>query len=430
MPFPFMSHCPLKSIAALALLMLPALLAAQTSSSEEERLQKLMADATQFYVPKNHVTIGFRMLSSGGKVQYGNLGSVAANIPPVAPASDGAITRTYSNGRVSLDALRLNETNADGTQSSTPGGRYATTTTTTAEDGATTTVTNGDFLSFTPGLTRSWSYSSDAQVTGNGLIGFSIFSATSNGGTAQKDSGGSSGVEFEFSRTIGNVSKRVEWGFAVSLALNDINNKTSGSVASTLRADTDFYSLNGQPAPAAPYAASTFVDFVGSDGVVYTASQETTIPLDAVPVAGASTSGAVGETTVNGNWQVKGAYFLMRFGPSLRAQLTERFGLNASLGVAGAYAGSTYSVVESFAVPGLDGINVTTPQTEQSNASKFLSGYYANFNLELAINERTGLFGGVNAQKLTSYDQTLGGRTAHIDLGNSVGIRGGISFKF
>ena len=425
-----MLHRLFKSIATLTLLALPALLAAQTSSSEEERLQKLMTDAALFYVPKNHVTVGYRMLSSGGRVQYGNLGTVAANIPPVAPASDGAVTRTYNNGRVGLDAVRPNEANADGTQSSTPGGRYATTTTTTAEDGTTTTVTNGDFLSFTPGLTRSWSYSSDAQVTGDGLIGFSIFSASSNGGAAQKDSGGSSGVEFEFSRTIGNISKRVEWGFAVGLALNDINNKTSGSVASTLRADTDFYSLNGQPAPAAPYAASTFVDFVGSDGVVYTASQETTIPLDAVPVAGASTSGVVGETTVNGNWQVKGAYFLMRFGPSLRAQLTERIGLNASLGVAGAYAGSTYSVVESFAVPGLDGINVTTPQTEQSNTSKFLSGYYANFNLELAINERAGLFGGVNAQKLTSYDQALGGRTAHIDLGNAVGIRGGISFKF
>lgn len=431
MPIPFMSHCPLKSIAALALLTLPALLAAQTSSAEEERLQRLMADSAQLYVPKNHVTVGFRMLSSGGKVNYGNLGAVAANVDPIAPASAGAVTRTYSNGQVGLDTLRTNETNADGSQKSTPGGRYNTTVTATAADGTTTTTTVGDFLSFTPGVTRNWSYSSTAQLTNNGLIGFSIYSATSNGGTAMKDSGPSGGVEFEFNRTVGNVSKRVEWGFAAGVALNGISNKTSGSVAAALRASTDYYSLNGRPAPAAPYSsASSFTDYLGSDGVIYPLGLETTTALGAVPVAGASTSGIVGETTVNGNWQVKGAYFLMRVGPSMRARLTERLGLTASLGLAGAYAGSTYSVVESFAVPNLPDVTVRTPETEQSTASKFLSGYYADINLELTLNERTGLFGGFSAQKLAGYDQTLGGRTAHIDLGSSVGVRGGISIRF
>lgn len=422
-----MSLRSLKSPAALVLLALPALLGAQTSSAEEERLQKLMADSSQLYVPKNHVSVGFHLLSSGGKVNYGNLGAVASNVENVA----GAVTRSYNNGQVGLDTLRPNETNTDGTQSSTPGGRYATTITATAADGSTTTVTVGDFLSYTPGVTRNWSYSSATQVTNNGLIGFSTYSATSNGGTAMKDSGPSGGVEFEFSRVIGNVSKRVEWGFAAGVALNGINNKTSGSVASTLHANTDFYSLNGQAAPAAPYTTATaFTDFIGTDGTVYPISKETTIPLGAVSVAGASTSGVVGGTTVNGNWQVKGAYFLMRVGPSLRAQLTERIGLSASFGVAGAYAGSTYSAVESFAVPDLADVLVRTPDPEQSSASKFISGYYADINLELALNGRTGFFGGFSAQKLAGYDQTLGGRTAHIDIGSSVGVRGGVNFRF
>lgn len=421
-----------KSIATLALLALPALLAAQTSSAEEERLQRLMADTAQLYVPKNHVSVGFHLLSSGGNVQYGNLGIVASNVSPVAPASAGAVTRIYNNGQVVTDMPRPQETNAAGTQSSTPGGRYPATTTSTAADGTSTTVTVGDFLSYTPGLTRNWSYSSAAQVTTNGRIGFSTYSAMSDGGKVMKDSGASGGVEFEFSRVVGKISSRVVWGFAAGVALNTMSNKANGSVTSTLHANTDFYSLNGQAAPAAPHdTANARTDFLGSDGNIYPLAFETTRPLVDVPIAGASTStDTLGGTTVNGNWQVKGAYFLMRVGPSLRAQLTTRLGLNASFGVAGAYAGSTYSAVESFAVPNLTGVLIKTANPEQSSATKLLSGYYADVNLELAINERTGFFGGVSAQKIASYDQTVGGRTARIDLGSSVGIRGGISFRF
>ncbi|MBI2812696.1 MAG: hypothetical protein HYX71_00225 [Opitutae bacterium] len=421
-----MSFRSLKSIAALSLLALPALLAVQTSSAEEERLQKLMADSSQLYVPKNHVSVGFRLLSSGGKVGYGSLGTVASNI--ATPA--GSLDRVYNNGAVNADALRANEKNADGTQSSTPGGRYATFATITAPDGSTSTVQVGDFLSYTAGLTRNWAYSSAAQVTNDGRIAFSTYSASSDGGAAQKDSGPSGGVEFEFSRVIGNLAKRVEWGFAAGVALNGINNKTSGAVTSTLNTKTDFYSLNGQPAPAAPYVSgSAFVDFIGSDGNVYPRGLETAVPLGAVPVA-STTSSLVGGTTVKGNWQVKGAYFLLRVGPSLRARLTERIGLNASFGVAGAYAGSTYSAVESFAVPNLADVTVKTPDPEQSSASKFVGGYYADLNIELAVNTRTGFFGGFSAQKISAYDQTLGGRTARIDIGSSVGVRGGVSFRF
>ena len=153
------------------------------------------------------------------------------------------------------------------------------------------------------------------------------------------------------------------------------------------------------------------------------------MPLAALP--GSSTSSqVVGGTTVNGNWQVKGAYFLMRLGPSVRAQLTQRLGLSASLGVAGAYTGSTYSVIESFAAPDSGGATISTPDPEKSSTSEFLSGYYADINLDWAVSERTGFFGGLSAQQLGDYDQVLNGRTAHIDLGNSVGVRGGISIKF
>ncbi len=101
--------------------------------------------------------------------------------------------------------------------------------------------------------------------------------------------------------------------------------------------------------------------------------------------------------------------------------------MNASFGVAGAYAGTRYSVVESFTLPEIGG---TLSSTEETVATKFLSGYYADFNLEWMANERTGLFAGLSAQKSRRLRPDHRGRTAHIDLGSSVGLRGGISIRF
>jgi hypothetical protein len=426
-----MSSRSFKSAVLFTVLSLPVVLSAQTSSSEEERLQKLLTDSTQWYVPKTTVSIGFRLLTSGGNVRYGNLGRVDTGLDAVPPASAGIVTRVYNNGTVGADAVRASEKDANGNQIAPDvNGRYQTFATVTAADGTTSTVQTGDYLSYVAGLARGWTYASASQVTADGRIGFSTYHATSNGGSAMKDTAGSGGVDFQVTRAFGKFSSRTEWGLTAGIALNGINNKTSGSVLSTLHTDTDFYSLNGKPAPTAPYDSTTAqVDFTNSQGTVYPNSLETTVPLAALP--GSSTSSQmVGGTTVNGNWQVKGAYFLMRIGPSVRAQLTQRLGLSASLGVAGAYTGSTYSVIESFAAPDSGGAIITTPDPEKSSTSEFLSGYYADINLDWAVSERTGFFGGLSAQQLGDYDQVLNGRTAHIDLGNSVGVRGGISIKF
>jgi hypothetical protein len=439
-----MSLRPLQSALVISLLALPALLATQTSSNEDERMVALTrADSADWYVPKNNLSIGFRVLSSGAKVNFSQLGVVPFDVTP-APASAGVAQRTYNNGAVYLDLPRTNELDANGNQTSPPGGRYITTTVVTSNVtdangnviGTTnTTVVTGNFLSYTPGRTRNWSYGTPQQASRRpGYIAMSSYSATSDGAMLDKKQGPSGGIELQFEHTMGRLSKHTEWRLLTGVALNDINNKIRGNISATLHTNTDFYSLNGLAAPATtpatPYTAPVNgADLLAPNGTVLVANGfETTVPLAAAPDPALSTSTAVaGGTTVHGNYQVKGEYLMVKLGPSVHAQLTERFGLSASLGVAGAYAGTRYSVVESFEIPDVGGLITST---EESIASKFLSGYYADFNLEWLANERTGLFGGVSAQRFGNYDQTVGGRTARIDLGSSVGIRGGISIKF
>jgi hypothetical protein len=440
MSSPFMTSRLLKYFAAPVLLALPALLTAQEgSSSENERLERLLNDPGQTYVPKTTMRIGFRMLDTGGTVQYGNLGIVASNVGPVPPISDGAVTRVYNNGIVSADAPRTEEKDADGNQISTPGGRYQIYTTITVDvvdDAGNITgteeiqVLTNDYLSYSPGRTRVWGYATNRQETGDGRIAFSTYNVTSDGATVVQDSDAPAGVEFEFDRAFGQLTKRIEWGVSTAASIGGINNKAGGSVLSTLNTNTDYYSLAGLAAPGGPYGAPSFGPLYDDDGLeVNSVGYETTTPINSVPDFSTSSS-LEGGVNVNGYWKVKGAYFMMKLGPSLRFQLTQRLSLNASAGVAGAFAGSTYSVIEIIDVPDIGGETISTPELEEDRESKFLSGFYADLSIAFATSDRTGIFWGVTAQQFGDYSQELNGRTALIDLGNSVGVRGGISMRF
>ena len=59
-----------------------------------------------------------------------------------------------------------------------------------------------------------------------------------------------------------------------------------------------------------------------------------------------------------------------------------------------------------------------------------MSGYYANLDATWAVNGRTGFFAGLSYEKSGDYTQTVGGRTAKIDLGTTAGVRGGLNIKF
>lgn len=412
---------------------LPVLLSAQTETTgkEDERLESLARSEGEWRVPKTKVSVGFRMLNSGAQVDFGNLGSVPS-IRSIAPVSEGARQRTYDNGQVFLDGLRSNEANTDGTQKSTPGGRYEVTG--TLEDG--TVVVTNNLLSYTPGLTRDWETHTDAQFTSPGYASFSYYSTTSEGASATHKQGATAGVEFQISRDIGRGSRTFQWGVVAGITLNDINGKSVGAVTSTLHTHTDYYAYNvsnGQPLPTGVYASvDQFTELRDSNGVlINSVGLEIAAPLSTVadPALSEDTAQA-GAATVNGHWQVKGSYFMFRLGPSLRTRITDRLGLTASLGLAGAYAGTRYSAYESFANPDIPNMVIDTPDPISDTAAKFLTGYFADVNLEWLANDTLGLFGGVTAQQLSDYSQTLEGRTAKVDLGSSVGIRGGVSIRF
>ncbi len=416
---------------ALLLASLPALLPAQEiSGMEEERMKALEArnaQAEQWFGPRNKVLVAFRLLSSGGRVDFGNLGAVQAKF--IAPASFGAIDRVYDTGSVSADGLRTDEVDPSGNQTSPQGGRYPTFT--VLGDG--TTEQSGDSLSYTPGRTRTWQALFESTAKEPGYLGFTNYSTTSEGGHFTDKPGPSAGVELSFSRDLGRLSRRIQWGFTTGVVLNGISSKSVGSVISTLNSRTDFYQIIGAtdvgPIPTSAPGENVYENPVSHN--VYLTGTETTIPLSQTPDESLTkNSSLAGGATVTGRWQIKGAYFMVKVGPSFRTQFNDRWELSGSAGYAGAYTGTTYTAAEKFTLDALPNVDLGVADPEVSTMTKFLSGYYADLTLEWAPNETTGLFGGLTAQQLGDYDQKVAERTAHIDLGSAVGVRGGISIKF
>lgn len=412
-------------IACLALLSaLPGLLNAQeTSAKEDERMNALMQQDFVYREPRTRITVGVRMINSGGKVNFGNLGERTA--AAVAPASEGAVDRVYDNGTVFADALRSSEKDANGIQVPLTGGRY------TVKDADGKVVQN--LIGYQTGATRNWNGKYDAQTEDHeGYVGFNTYSAISEGASVAKEQGATGGIELTLTQDIGRLGRRVYWGLAAGVTLNGINAKSSGTIAATLRKQSDYYKILDGSSVSMPYGTPSFTFLFDDAGnFVNDSGYETTAVLSNTPdTALSALTDIAGGAEVKGNWQVKGAYLMVKVGPTLRTQITERIGLTASAGFAAAYAGTRYTVLETFKIPAMGDLELKVEDPVGSTQTKFLSGYYADLTLDFLANDRTGLFGGLTAQRLDSYDQRLSGRTAKIDLGSAVGVRGGVSIRF
>lgn len=365
------------------------------------------------------ISVGMRTSSKLADVKFGNLGTV----PATRTVDITAAERVYDNGHIYKDVVRSTEKDADGNVTTTPFGRYQLYLTNVEGN----QYVAGDFVAYTPGYTREWSYSTPDQVTSDGRIGMSIFSAKTEGAGAAVDSDSGGGVEVALGRRLGRIGSKIEWGITGSMGLTDFNRKASGQIRSTLTVQTDYYRVYGGVAPDAPYSSPSYRDLLDSDGLLVTRNgYETSALLDETST-GRETVSTAGAAVIDGNWKLKGSYFIMRAGPNLRAYLTERLALSVSAGFAGAYVGSTYTVNEALQIPGSSrSISVE----EEADESEFLTGYYAEALAEYWFTRRTGIYAGVTYERFGEFEQILGSRTAEIDIGSSAGFRVGITTRF
>jgi len=391
------------------------------------------------YEPKSTLIIGFRYLSGVKTKFYGN-GYLAAPETPF-DATTPNIQRTYHDGSVSPDDRNANRANSN----SNP----------------VTDSSNGG-SAFDPiavdGKTNTWTYTYPSQVSNDGnYIAFHNYSATITDPLSHNQNGDSSdGVDVSVARDMGKVfGTRATWALIGGVTLNNITSKNTAAVQATLTTITDLYSFDGQvlPQPAsgtlpgsAQYTApssttttvldSNGVAVLNSDGSTQTASTATTVLLNNKPI-NRSTSNTVDTASVVNIWDLRGAYATLRAGAEILVPITGRFRATASAGPALVYAGSTYTVTQSYQP--LTGNPIT--DTEFSSETRFLPAYFADASLQFDLTEHTGFFAGAVFQSAGSYTQTLNansqlyyGTTAHystnVNFGNQNGLRAGMTVRF
>ena len=375
------------------------------------------------YVPKSTVTVGFRLLS-GAKTSFFGKGKLVSSTDLPGAATGANIDRVYHDGAVHPDARVITRVDSDGNPLTDP----------------TTGSTLVDPIA-PDGRTNSWNYLVTTQKTSDGLLAFNSYSADVVDPTAYKVNGArNGGLELAVARDMGNLGRsRLTWSLMAGMSVNDISAKKAGSVLANITTLTDLYSLNGAAIPDGPYTApsTTSVNVtdangnavLNDDGSSQTVGVDTTTLISNQPAS--RTSKTVSDSTsVNNQWKLHGSYFTFRAGPTVFVPMTTRLRASLSLGAALIYAGSTYSVIQTFTPE--TGAEIT--DTSSSVATHFLPGYYADASLQFDLTERAGFFAGAVYQSAGSYTQnintTASNYSTRIDLSNQSGLRAGMTIRF
>ena len=383
------------------------------------------------YEPKSTLIVGMRLLS-GAKAQFSGRGTLSAPETPTY-ATTPNILRTYHDGSVSVDARGGNRVDGGNNPlvDSTSGGS-----------------------TFDPiasdGKTNTWSYTDPTQLTSDGMLAFHTYSADINDATIHQKANSASGVDVAVSRDMGKFfGTRASWSLIVGMTMNDISAKTTANVQATLTTITDLYSLDGQVVPVVvlgtPYispnsTSTTVLDSAGNpvlapDGTVQTATLDTSVLLNNKPINRTTTT-VVDTASVSDLWKLKGAYYTFRAGAALWVPITSRFRASVSAGPTLIYAGSTYSVTQTYQPA--TGAAITDVSSDTAN--HLLPGYFADASLEFDLTERTGFFAGMVFQSAGSYQQTLNTTSTvnataehyatNVNFGNQNGLRAGMTIRF
>jgi hypothetical protein len=231
------------------------------------------------------------------------------------------------------------------------------------------------------------------------------------------------GFELTYSRQFclcGSNFWRLEAGFGYM----DLNIQSSQNLRGTVLRMTDtFQTQPGQvSAPLLPTPFSGVPGPAGPGGA----------PL-VVPKPVSSTSEVLpGGASVNAYDEFDAQVFSFRVGPALDFPLSRRFTFSLSAGLLLLDVNSDFKYDETVSLaPSVNTANLPAERHHGSASNNdFLVGGYLGGDIFYALTERFRLMVGAEFQATDDYTQTLNGKTAVLNLKNSVFLTLGIAYSF
>jgi hypothetical protein len=369
--------------------------------------------------------MGFRFIFTGPKTSFWGQGVLPAP-EQVQSANVANIARTYHDGTVSPDGRTVSVDDGNG--------------------GSTSVSVPSD------GKTNTWSYVNQSQIGPDGNMNFHVYSAAISDPTAHNRSGvANNGVELVAAHDMGNVGKHFAWSLTAGFSITDIRSTVFANVSANVTTLTDTYDLYGQMVPAAPYSSPGTITqtVVNSSGSALTSSTSTTVSqsYDTTVLLGDEPTNRSVSTVATNNevtniYNIEGAYYTFRAGPSLSFPFWSHFKLSVSGGPALLYAGTTFTVEEYLLPPTGDPVVETIAKTN----SHLLIGYYADLSLQYNLTDTAGFYLSALYEGAGGYNQSVGSAdvtynevpqptgqasySTHLNFDNQSGVRAGMTVKF
>ncbi len=344
---------------------------------------------------KNHCSLavpltGVLLLGAGSQV----LAQTLEQTPPLT-----ATNRLSLNLRYGLNIT----TKFRGVGSAGGPGNYA--------DGYVLTDSTGNYL----GYTSYWGYDNAAQYN-QGANTFSFHNASSAGAHSAAPSSNDDaipGVELTYDRQLGVKEDWHHLRYGVEGALNYMKISVNSTGGSRVGVDTTDYTFGGIPGQ---------IPTPGHRGA-YTGN-----PGDPVLVAGGTPgAGTAGQLTSHDSFDADvwggrlGPYAEIPFGE--KQQFTIALSGGLALGLIHANESWKQTLV-------LDSGGGTGSTSGSGSNTDVLWGWYAGATANYQFTDHWGLAAGVQFQDLGTYDHSFSGRTAQIDLSQSVFLEVGVSYSF
>jgi hypothetical protein len=260
-------------------------------------------------------------------------------------------------------------------------------------------------------MTTFWGYNNASQVSGDSLLMHSSSSsATTSSGNVDGDP--QHGFELSYALPLGG-GKRWSWGLEGAFNWTDINIKDSRPLSGNVFTLAHAFSRNGVPANLAPPAPYTG-PFNGPGqflGDVATAAPGLT---------------TVGGASIVGNRKIDAALYGFRVGPRVELTVCKRCSLELGAGLSFGVIDSEFSFNETVTITGLG----TRTRSGKDRSSAALFGPYIRGQINVQLWKSLSWFGGVEFNDLGTFDQTVAGKKAQLDLGAAVYLSTGLGCTF
>jgi hypothetical protein len=275
-------------------------------------------------------------------------------------------------------------------------------------------------------LTDNWQYQNASQVRVAGpatFLDMNISSATPTLQSNDAEGDVAPGFELVYSREL-RSSGRAAWGLQGSLGYTRSNVRDTRGLAGNASVFTESYTITVPAAAVIASGPGAAPPPMGAAG--------TLIPV--APGAPVTTSVAGGALTT-GVRELESDIVGMRLGPYLDYALSEKVSLSLGVGASAAVINSRFGYTESTTIPGmgpalLPGVSATQTSSGSVSDTEIQGGGYVDLSLSARLNDRWDATVGAQYQYTGRFRQRVDTHTASLNLEQSIGVFGGVRFKF